>query len=492
MSFLDGHFELRESQRLEFKEAAAGLPQDVWETYSAFANTEGGEIVLGVQEDRSANSFSLVGVSDAEGLADRVWTTARNSQVVEHDVLLPDSVSIVRRDGLEYVVISVPRAEREDKPVSVYDRTSKSFAAYVRRGTVDQKASRDDLDRMTYDRAPEADRRPLEDFSLDSLCKETVRRYRQVFSGSKPSSPWNSDSDGDFLYHIGATARGRDGQTHPTKAGLLAFGYEFEITRRFPQYLLDYREQTSGGTRWDDRVCSQSADWSGNVVDFYLTVIERLSRQFKAPFSAGASGVRHGSENPVTEAVNEAVANALVHAHYGSSASVKVVLSARELEVTNTGDFLIDRNVAIAGGFSETRNPTLMRMLSLIGATDRAGSGLQKIWSVWSERFGSEPVLEEHHSPAHVRLAMPLLRIASLRAQRAKYDDEIMELLAMRSRSEGVCVADVEGAVGISERVAQKALKSLFDRGVIVRERRGHQLRYCLPNTERTSNIRNQ
>ena len=487
MSFRDGSYELEESQRLEFKEAVGGLPADVWETYSAFANTEGGEIVLGVHEDAAAHVFTLVGVPDARGLVDQIWVTVRNRKVVDRDILLTDGVSVVTRDGLDFVVIEVPRAVRDEKPVEVYSRSARSFVAYVRRGTSDQRATRDDLDRMTYDRAAEADRRALDDFSLDALCPDTIRRYRSVFSAIKPSSPWNSDSREDFLYHVGAVGRGRDSDLHPTRAGLLAFGYEYEITRYLPQYLLDYREETSGDSRWDDRVCSQSGDWSGNVVDFYLTVTERMIRFFKAPFSAGADGVRHVSGNVLTEAVNEAIANAVVHAHYGSSASVRLVLRSDELEITNTGDFLIDRGVAIAGGFSETRNPTLMRMLSLIGATDRAGSGLQKTWSVWGQYLDRTPLLEESHAPAYVRMVLPLEGIDSNAAPRVRraggrgHDEDIMRLLG--SVPGGATSDELQESLGISERVAQKALKALYERGLVDRSRDGRRLRYFARRT---------
>ena len=121
MPFLDELGELRESQRLEFKEASSGLPEDIWETYSAFANTEGGRIVLGIAEDRSTGEFSPVGVPDGASLVSDFWNTVRNETRVERDVMLPDGAGVERDAGMEFVVIDVPRAERGDKPVRVRD-----------------------------------------------------------------------------------------------------------------------------------------------------------------------------------------------------------------------------------------------------------------------------------------------------------------------------------------------------------------------------------
>jgi len=47
---------------------------------------------------------------------------------------------------------------------------------------------------------------------------------------------------------------------HPTAAGLLMFGFEYEIVKEFPYYFLDYQEHTDAGTRWPDRIVSSSGE----------------------------------------------------------------------------------------------------------------------------------------------------------------------------------------------------------------------------------------
>lgn len=111
-------------------------------------------------------------------------------------------------------------------------------------------------------------------------------------------------------------------------------------------------------------------------------------------------------------------------------------------------DFLIDRRVAIAGGFSETRNPTLMRMLGLRGATDRAGSGLQMMWKAWHDIFDATPVLDEFHAPSYVRLSLPLdqgLGNNGSSQKGSSHDGPLILLLS--SHPEGVTTADARGSL---------------------------------------------
>lgn len=63
---------MREGNRLEAKRAKGGLPHSLWETYSSFANTEGGLILLGVSEHED-HSLYITGVDDARNMAQDFW-----------------------------------------------------------------------------------------------------------------------------------------------------------------------------------------------------------------------------------------------------------------------------------------------------------------------------------------------------------------------------------------------------------------------------------
>ena len=108
----------RENNRIEAKRAVGGLPQSIWETYSAFANTLGGLILLGVEEHED-KSLHAIRLPDPEELAGAFWTAVNDPDIAGVNILSAEDVTIEPVDGKRIVVIRVPRARRSQKPVFV-------------------------------------------------------------------------------------------------------------------------------------------------------------------------------------------------------------------------------------------------------------------------------------------------------------------------------------------------------------------------------------
>ena len=394
----------RENNRIEAKKAVGGLPRSIWETYSAFANTLGGVILLGVEEhaDRSLHPVQL---PDPEGLVKTFWDAVNNPNKVSANILTDKDVQIVEVDGCCIVEIFVPRADRGVKPV--YIDGNPLTGTYRRNGEGDYHCTQDVVRAMLRDAAVQTqDTVLLERMDLDVFDYDSVHRYRNRLRNHRPGHVWDELDNVTFLYKLGAIGRSEDGVMHPTVAGLLMFGFEYEIVKEFPHYFLDYQERMEEETRWTDRIVSTSGDWSGNIYDFYFRVYQRMAQDIKVPFKM-ENGERI-DDTPVHGALREALANCLINADYYGSRGVVIVKTREGITISNPGGFRIDLDEAKSGGISDPRNTTLIKMFNLINIGERAGSGIPNIYHVWKNHGWLEPEIQEGFEPPRICVKLPL------------------------------------------------------------------------------------
>ena len=399
--------EYKENNRLEVKAAIGGLPKSIWETYSSFANTLGGLIILGVIECDD-KSLEILGLTNTDKLVKDFWDTINNHKKVNINILSSKNVEVLTVDNKRIIAITVPRASRTDKPVYINDNPMNG--TYRRNGNDgDYRCTKEEVQAMMRDAAVKTqDMIVLETMDESVFNYDTVHSYRMRMKYSRPGHVWESLEDNEFLLRLGAVGRGSDGKEHPTAAGLLMFGNEYEIVREYPYYFLDYQEQYDNDTRWTDRIISSSGEWSGNICDFYFRVYNKLSQDIKVPFEL-EGGLRK-EDTPVHKALREALANCLINADYYGRQGVVVIKKHDKITISNPGTFRVDLNEVKIGGVSDPRNVTLMKMFNLIDVGERAGSGIPNIYSVWKQQNWDSPIINEAFEPERSTIILPLIK----------------------------------------------------------------------------------
>ena len=479
--------EYREDNCLEVKKAANGLPHSIWETYSAFANSDGGLIILGVEEDKN-HQLHITGVNNHDELVRDFWNTINNPQKVSLNILTDKMVSIQIVDDKQIVVIDVPRAEREMRPV--YVGTDPIKGTYRRNHEGDFHCTREQVLAMFRDASPiTIDSRVISTMDFSAFCLDTIKDYRVRFNANHANHVWSKLDDELFLRRIGAMGLStEDNKIHPTIAGLLMFGYEYEIVREFPQYFLDYQERMDPSIRWTHRVTSSSGEWSGNLFDFYYRIINRLTSDLPVPFQLNNN--TRVDDTKLHEAVREALLNALVHADYYGRQGTVIVKSLDTLSFANPGDMRVSLKTALEGGISDPRNTTLMKMFGLIGVGERAGSGVPNIIASFLEAAHHSPTYKIQFSPERVLCTIdlnketqdsvdksadkfPIIKETSdkfpiIKETSDKISDKLQKIIVYMQGNNGV-VTQVEIAemFGVSDRQARNYLSMLLNDGKI-------------------------
>ena len=183
----DIHQMLLQGERigLECKKAATSVPDNIWTSYSAFANTYGGIILLGIQENIKEKDiqkrFTINGVEDSDKIVKDLWNQANNPQKTNVNLLGDDDVSIVDVDGKDIVVINVPRARYNQRPVYINNKMIVGNV-FKRNHEGDYKCTQSEINAMIRDANEDGnDGILIEHYGMDDIDEQTLREYRQEF-----------------------------------------------------------------------------------------------------------------------------------------------------------------------------------------------------------------------------------------------------------------------------------------------------------------------
>ena len=477
---------------LECKKAGGQLPKSVWETYSSFANTIGGTILLGISEHlleaEPEKRFEFTGVANPQKMKKEFFDIL-NSNKVNRNILTDKDVEIIAYDGGSLLCIHVPQADYRQRPI--YINGNMMNGSFKRNFEGDYHCTEDDVKAMIRDANDSGnDSVLMENYTMDDIDTKTLAAYRNRFRIANPDHVWNDYSDKDFLLNMGGYIIDRN--THReglTLAGLLMFGKGLPIRERFDNIRMDYLDMTNlqPDSRWSDRL-TYDGRWENNLYNFFMYVQSKLLNGLKRPFLL--KGIERIDETSVHKAVREALTNLVIHADYMITGILKVEKHDDCFIFSNPGSLKIPVMDIYAGGHSKARNPNMQAMFRMIGFGDNIGSGFPTILEAWKKENWRKPFLVERSDLHLVELSLSMVSLISDKCHDAlhgifgnKYhalNKEEQFVLAIAATETNISNYRVQQLLGKNPLEAGKILYSLVGKEMLVSSNKGRWTLYSI------------
>ena len=418
---------LKVGERISFecKKAENNIPKSVWETYSSFANTIGGIIVLGITENikfvGEANHFEITGVNHPQKLRKEFFDTL-NSNKVNRNILTDTDVEIIDYEGVSLMCITVPQADYRQRPI--YINGNMMNGAFKRNYEGDYHCTEEDVKAMIRDANDSGnDGLLIEHYNIDDIDSATLSAYRNRFRTANPDHIWNDYADKEFLLNIGAYTKDRNtGREGLTLAGLLLFGKGLSIRERFDNIRMDYLDYTNleEESRWSDRL-TYDGRWENNLYNFFMRVQSKLISDIKRPFSL--KGMERNDDSLLHKAIREALTNLIIHADYMLTGILKVEKYDNRFVFSNPGSLKIPVVDIYEGGHSKARNPHIQAIFRMIGLGENIGSGFPTILEACKKENWRKPLLSERSDLHLVELTISMVSLIS-----AECETQLLEI----------------------------------------------------------------
>ncbi len=400
-----------ENRTLEMKKCKDTLPESVWETVSAFANTRGGVILLGVVEHKEkplSDKFEINGVADANKVVTDFFNMLNNPQKINRSVLVDSDVRIVEIDGKDVIYINVPEADYRQKPIFINQKLERG--TFKRGHEGDRRVNKEELALLLRDSSDDVDSQIIEYYGMDDIDAETLRKYRQAFKTENPGHAYVDLADRDFLIKMGGYDINRKTGTEGlTMAGLLMFGQSQHIHKNFPNFRVDYLDlidiEPGDSKKWNDRL-TDDGRWEDNLYNFLILTLRKLL--FTLPSEGKLNGVIRHDGGQLHEAVREAFINSITYCDYLLGGVLRIDRRTDRIVMRNPGTLRIPSERIYNGDYTQARNSTIQKMLRMIGFGDNIGSGFQKIMKVWKTLGYGSPDIHQEDDVNEVWLTLPL------------------------------------------------------------------------------------
>jgi len=213
-----------EWEDFELKEAKTEIPKSCWETVSAFANTNGGWLILGIKE--VSNGYEITGIKNLEKLAQDFLNTLRGAKFNAMIVTRQVKLNIDNKKILGFYIEPSPQ-----KPIYFNNQAN----TFIRRGSSDHRATKHEIDTMYRDQSfGTKTSQIVPGTSPDDLQPSSINRYRDYLGRFNQTLSYNRYELSEFLEKLRVTDNGL-----LTYGGLLMFGKRQTIEKHFPDFRID-------------------------------------------------------------------------------------------------------------------------------------------------------------------------------------------------------------------------------------------------------------
>lgn len=341
-----------ETENIEFK---AQFTEDIYKEIIAFANTEGGVIYIGIDNDGNAKGIDNV---------DETYTRITNGI---RDAILPDVTMFVKYTIQENRVVRISVGEGSYKPYYLKAKGLKPSGVYVRQGTSAAQASPDQIRAMIKDSDGDSfeNMRSIEQGLTFEEAKSAFTKYNIEFSENKYRT-------------LGITLPAENIFTNLA----LIVSDQCKHTIKIAVFADEANTQFRDSKEFSGSIFSQLDDAYN-----YLSLCNKTASSFK-----GLERVEN--KDYPDAALREALLNAIVHRDYSFSGSIIINVNDKQIEFISIGGLLPGLSPDdIKSGISQPRNNKLAEIFHRLRLIESYGTGIRKIYSLY-EKCSEHPRIE--------------------------------------------------------------------------------------------------